>query len=90
MEASAYEQNASQRERRAKRENNTQVLESILSELQRLTLHQLEGFGWRLAFVRRPLFQDPIVVVVNCENSKYGVLEDDGSINVEHNIQIRH
>lgn len=90
MDARVIEKDSAHRERRANRQSNAQVLENILSELQRLTLHQLEGFGWRLAFVRRPLFQEPIVVVVNCENSKYGVLEDDGSINIEHDIQIRH
>lgn len=90
MEASAAQQTQRNTERRSTRESNPQILENCLSELQRFTLHQLEGFGWRLAFIRRPLFKEPIAVVVNCENNQYGVLEDDGSVNTNHDIHIRH
>lgn len=90
MDASTNKSLRNNVERRSSRESSPQVLENCLSELQRLTLHQLEGFGWKLAFIRRPLFKAPIAVVVNCENQQYGLLEDDGSVNTQHNIQIRH
>jgi len=53
-----------------------------LNEVQRLALHSLENFGWQLAFIRRPLFVPPVVVVKNSEQSKFAVLEEDGSVNL--------
>ena len=53
-----------------------------LNEVQRVALHSLENFGWQLAFIRRPLFMPPMVVVGNEEKTKFAVLEDDGSVNL--------
>ncbi len=61
-----------------------------LSEVQRIALHSLENFGWHLAFIRRPLFVAPIVVVKNSEQSKYAVLEEDGSVNLAPLAKWRH
>lgn len=65
-------------------------LREFLNEDQRRSLRQVEGFGWELAFVRRPLFQDPVVVIRNSECTAFSVLEDDGTINDAPNIIIRH
>ena len=64
-------------------------LDEILNEEQKYKLRQLEGFGWRLEFVRRPLFQEPISVVCNAEDSKIGTLEKDGSVIMEPDIKLR-
>jgi hypothetical protein len=64
-------------------------LQEVLSEFQLLALHRIEGFGWELRFVRRPLFQAAIPVVVNSDGTSIGVLEEDGRINMEPDIQIR-
>ncbi|GGY87261.1 hypothetical protein GCM10011613_35570 [Cellvibrio zantedeschiae] len=61
-----------------------------LNEVQRLALHSLENFGWQLAFIRRPLFVPPIVVVKNSEQSKFAVLEEDGSVNLSPLAKWRH
>jgi len=61
-----------------------------LSEVQRIALHSLENFGWQLAFIRRPLFVPPVVVVKNSEQSKYAVLEEDGSVNLSPIAKWRH
>ena len=61
-----------------------------LSEVQRIALHSLENFGWKLAFIRRPLFVPPVVVVKNSEQSKYAVLEEDGSVNLSPVAKWRH
>lgn len=61
-----------------------------LNEVQRLALHSLENFGWQLAFIRRPLFVPPIVVVKNSEQSKFAVLEEDGSVNLSPSAKWRH
>ena len=65
-------------------------LRAFLNEDQRRTLKQIESFGWQLAFIRRPLFQDPVVVIANGDASTYSVLEEDGTINSEPDILIRH
>lgn len=61
-----------------------------LNELQLLALHSLESFGWTLSFVRRPLFMQPLVVVCNPESTRYAVLEEDGSVNMNTALQLRH
>ncbi|RLA45936.1 MAG: hypothetical protein DRR06_06170 [Gammaproteobacteria bacterium] len=64
-------------------------LDKNLTRLQRFSLRRLAGFGWGIHFVRRPLFQDPIIVMRNKNSNHIGVLKDNGVINREHGIQIR-
>ena len=61
----------------------------MLNQLQLLALHKIEGFGWRLEFIRRPLFQDIVAVVVDSGGKKIGVLEEDGEINMNPDIEVR-
>ena len=61
-----------------------------LNDVQRLALHSLENFGWQLAFIRRPLFVPPVVVVKNVEQSKFAILEEDGSVNLSPSTKWRH
>jgi hypothetical protein len=61
-----------------------------LNESQLLALHSLESFGWRLWFVRRPLFMQPIVIVANSESTQHAMLEEDGSVNLKPPLQLRH
>lgn len=60
-----------------------------LNDLQLLALHSLENFGWHLWFVRRPLFMQPVVVVINPDSTQHAVLEDDGSVNLKPQMHIR-
>ena len=61
----------------------------ILNELQRFSLQRLTGFGWEIHFVRRPLFQEPVIVMRNTTDSNVGVLEANGEINMSPDITIR-
>jgi hypothetical protein len=61
-----------------------------LNEVQRIALHSLENFGWQLAFIRRPLFVPPMVVVKNGDQTKFAILEDDGSVNLNPQVKWRH
>lgn len=75
-----------------KRKGEQPVPESLsdyLNESQMAALHTIENFGWKLMFVRRPVFQEPVIIVVNGDGSQIGVLEEDGRLNLEANIQIR-
>jgi hypothetical protein len=64
-------------------------LEAILNEQQMRSLNQIENFGWHLHFVRRPLFQDPVVVIVSAEGDRFGTLETDGRIEIKNQFDLR-
>lgn len=60
-----------------------------LNDAQREALAELELLGWSLKFVRMPLFQDPIPVVVSKNSSQIGQLDPDGKIVIDTNNKIR-
>ncbi len=64
-------------------------ISDYLNADQLTTLNQFESFGWRLEFIRRPLFQEVISVVIGPDNKQIGILEKDGSINQEADITLR-
>ncbi len=65
-------------------------VEYYLNDVQRIALHSLENFGWQLAFIRRPLFVPPMVVVRNDDQNKFALLEEDGALNLSPPIKWRH
>lgn len=62
----------------------TQLREG-LTPPQLVTTEALEIFGWRLAFVRRPLFQAPIPVLFDREGTRHVVILEDGTLD-EHPV----
>ena len=56
---------------------------------QLLTYRGMQGFGWYLKFVRRPLFQRLVFVMAHPDNLGHAVIEENGLFNKEHNIKIR-
>ncbi len=56
------------------------VLRAGLTEAQEKTLSALEHFQWTLKFVRRPLFQDPVPVLVDRERRRCVALRPDGTL----------
>jgi putative lipase involved disintegration of autophagic bodies len=64
-------------------------LENYLNEAQRAQLRKIEGFGWNLKFIRRTVFQKKVVVVMNTDGSSIGTLEEDGTLNLEPDIDSR-
>ena len=64
-------------------------LRHMLSEDQKLALQQVEGFGWELQFIRQPIFQESTAVVFSGEGDKIGVLDPDGRIDMNPDIEIR-
>jgi hypothetical protein len=61
----------------------------LLNELQLLTLKNMERFGWSLAFVRRPLFQDIVPVLRHSDSRKFGTIDADGTLNARPDIHFR-
>jgi len=52
-------------------------------------LLQLQKFGWYIQFVRRPLFEQPTIVLASGDGKQVGVLEPDGRLNLHGNITLR-
>jgi hypothetical protein len=64
-------------------------LNEMLNKPQRQALSGIEYTGWELRFLRRPLFQDPVLVVQNLNDGKIGVLDKGGSVKVLAGIKVR-
>ncbi|MCU7930027.1 MAG: hypothetical protein KZQ90_04440 [Candidatus Thiodiazotropha sp. (ex Codakia rugifera)] len=64
-------------------------LDEVLNHLQILALQKAEGFGWKLEFVRRPLFQEVVPVISSPSGHKIGILEENGEINMHPDTVIR-
>ena len=64
-------------------------LRAGLTAEQRQAVETLEHFGWRLRFVRRPLFRDPIPVLFDRAGERYVVLQPDGSLDESQTLQLR-
>ena len=77
-------------ERRNQDNQMDDSLDGILNEAQLVTLNNMEGFGWSLAFVRKPLFQEVVPVLVHSDNDKLGTLDDNGVFNVQPDIKFRY
>lgn len=76
-------------EKREKQPPIPDNLEEILNAEQMLALRQVENFGWHLEFVRRPLFQEVVPVVMGPGGKPIGVLEADGTVNKNPDITLR-
>jgi hypothetical protein len=77
-------------ERRQQSEREKAIaLRRGLSPAQLDALVTLEAFGWQLAFVRRPLFRDPIPVLFHAGQNRHVVLEADGHIDAAPELHIR-
>jgi hypothetical protein len=77
-------------ERRKQDSQTHDSLDDILNEAQLVTLNNMEGFGWSLAFVRKPLFQEVVPVLVHADNDKLGTLDKNGKLNVRPDIKLRY
>ena len=66
------------------------VMKRQLNDDQLLTLAKIEGFGWELKFIRRPLFQEAVAVVFDSDRKNFAVLEADGTLNEHPGFDIRH
>jgi len=62
---------------------------NYLNAAQLAELHKIEGFGWNIKYIRHPLFQDPVVFVSSADGNSIGILEDDGRLNLEYDIETR-
>jgi hypothetical protein len=92
LEAEAEAEAAAEADWIEKRRGETAVpdnLEDYLNNQQLTALRQIENFGWELKFVRRPLFQEPIAVIMNADGDRLGTLEFDGRIDLKSEFDLR-
>lgn len=64
-------------------------MERALTRKQRESIESLAIFGWYVWFIRRPLFGIPVVIIENPASGLYALLDDDGNLDMEPNIQLR-
>ena len=55
-------------------------IKSRMTESQRETLSKLRGYGWSIKFVRRALYEDQVIVLVDASGEQYAILQEDGSV----------
>lgn len=67
----------------------SRALERLLNPAQIDTLRSLASFGWELKFVRKPLFQPAIPIVLDGDRRSYAVIEEDGTLNENPPFKIR-
>ena len=77
------------REKRTDTNPVPENLDDVLNEAQIRTLRSIRHFGWGLHFVRRPLFQEVIPVLINKEGDKFIILEENGTINEMPDLDLR-
>ncbi|TKR30384.1 hypothetical protein FCE95_09655 [Luteimonas gilva] len=77
------------RERRRPGDADSAALRAGLTPQQLAALETLEQFQWTLRFVRRPMFQDPIPVVVDRSGKRHALLKSDGSLDENLGFKIR-
>ncbi|WP_394005058.1 hypothetical protein ACF3M1_08100 [Luteimonas sp. WGS1318] len=68
---------------------DTVQLREGLTPPQLVTMEALEIFGWRLAFVRRPLFQAPIPVLFDRAGTRYVAIREDGTLDEQPVLKLR-
>ena len=66
-----------------------ETLKDVLNESQIHTLKRMENFGWELKFIRRPLFQDVLPVLIHLDSNTFGVLDEDNTLNMHRDLNIR-
>lgn len=65
------------------------ALKLQLNEDQRISLAEIERYGWELRFIRHPPFAPAMPVVLDGEKKRFAVLEADGTINDHVELNIR-
>lgn len=76
-------------ERRSPAPPDTATLRAGLTPAQTRAIATLETFGWKLRFVRRPLFRDPVPVLFDKAGDRWLVVDGDGALDENPDFEIR-
>jgi hypothetical protein len=77
------------RDRRKNTQKNRDDAGKVLNPRQLGALVKCQYFGWKLKFIRCPLFQDPVPVLYNARIDQVGILDPDGYINIDVKLEVR-
>ena len=69
-----------------RREDDTPIpenLEEILTEAQRQALPGIKFSGWEPNFMRKQLFQPPVLILHNPNDDRTGMLDGDGIFSLQ-------
>jgi len=64
-------------------------LDELLSPMQLSALRKIEGLGWKLHFIRRPVSTEPVAVVISPKGDKYVALKQDGLLRLMPDSAVR-
>ena len=77
------------KERRSEGNQLPDSLVEVLNEDQLFALPIMEQFGWMVVFIRRPPLQNIVTVLNHPDTARVSILEDDGSLNLQPDIDFR-
>ena len=75
--------------RKAAAAQDAEALRAGLTPAQTMTREALEIFQWKLAFVRRPMFQAPIPVLFDRDHTRHVVIQEDGTLDESQSLVLR-
>jgi len=76
-------------DRRKNKKLTQDDVKKILNREQLNALIESQHFGWRLRFIRRPLFQYPVPVLYNIKIDKVGIMDPNGHVNFDVKLEVR-
>jgi len=77
------------KDRRKKQKLTQEDLCKILNSKQLAVLRESAFFGWKVKFIRRPLFLEPVTVLYNARYDIFGILDQDDGIDMETELNVR-
>ena len=60
-----------------------------MNEEQSNEFNHLHLRGWKCKFVRQPLFQRPVFIMTNLEETRVAIIEEDGTLNLHPETLLR-
>lgn len=60
-----------------------------LNEAQLFTYRRMTTFGWHIKFIRRPMYQSPVFVMTDSDESMFALIEQNGFLNKQPSLPLR-
>jgi len=60
-----------------------------LNEAQKFTYQRMIAVGWRIKFIRRPMYQSPVCIMTNSDETMLALIERNGFLNEKPDIPLR-
>jgi len=76
-------------ERRTRKSAVPSDFEQYLNVHQLNTFKYLQEFGWKMHFIRRPLFQQPTAIMINEDFNCICLLEKEGHVDMHPTLELR-